>query len=99
MEVVSASSLPVGSLLWRPRPDAFMLTVVCKATFELAPGQARLLAQQEPIHKEDRPWGGDPAKSLYSASDLVPFKPGVDVVLVGSAYAPAGRTVRSLQAR
>src|SRR5262249_33606270 len=99
MEVVSASSLSVGSLLWRPRPDAWMLTFACKATFELLPGEARLAAQQEPLYDEGRHYAADTGRSLYAASDLVPFKPGADVVLVGSAHAPGGKPARSLFAR
>ena len=36
---------------------------------------------------------------MYSPSDLVPFKPRADVLLVGHAFAPKGEGVRSLVAR
>ena len=99
MEVVSRSSLPSSSLVWQSAPGAWTLTFVVKATFQLQPGQATLDASQEPIGDEDSHWDDDPRRSLYAASDLEPVKQHVDVVLVGSAFAPQGQPVRSLLAR
>lgn len=99
MEVLSRSALPSSSLLWQSAPGAWTLTFVVKATFQLQPGQAALAASQEPIGEEDSHWDDDPGRSLYAASDLEPLKPRVDVVLVGSAFAPQGQPVRSLLAR
>ena len=99
MEVLSRSSLPSSSLLWQSAPGAWTITFVTKATFQLSPGQATLAASQEPIGEEDSHWDDDPRRSLYAASDLEPVKPRVDVVLVGSAFAPQGQPVRSLLAR
>ncbi len=98
MEIVSLSGLPAGSLLWQKRPGLWMLTVVCKATFSLQPGEMPLAPEQEPINESDRPWSQD-IQSLYAAADLVPMKPRVDVILVGQAYAPGGQSVSSLVAR
>src|SRR6476620_10749291 len=98
MQIVALSALPVGSLLWQQRAGVWVLTVVCKATYALAPGEMRLAEEQEPINERDRPWS-DEIRSLYAASDLSPVKPGADVVLVGQAYAPGGTPVRSLLAR
>jgi hypothetical protein len=99
MEVLSRSSLPSSSLIWQHAPGAWTLTFVTKATFQLDPGQATLAASLEPIGEEDSHWDDDPRRSLYAASDLEPLKPRVDVVLVGSAFAPQGQPVRSLLAR
>ncbi len=99
MEVVSRSALPSSSLLWQHAPGAWTLTFVTKATFQLSPGQSTLAASHEPIDAEDSHWDDDPRRSLYAASDLEPLKPRVDVVLVGSAFAPQGQPVRSLLAR
>src|SRR5206468_2579065 len=41
----------------------------------------------------------DPQRSLYSPSDLAPFKQRGDVMLVGHAFAPRGEPVRSLVVR
>ena len=99
MEVVSLCPLRAGSVLWRPRPDRWTLTVVCKATYALAPGESVLAAEQERVNERDGYWDDDPRRSVYAPSDLSPFKPRADVVLVGHAYAPRSEVVRSLTAR
>ncbi|AKT37590.1 DUF2169 family type VI secretion system accessory protein [Chondromyces crocatus] len=99
MEAVSLSSLPVASLLWQSRPGTWLLTVVCKATFELQPMESRLAPEQEPINTTDRHWSDDASWSLYAPTDLVPYRPRADVLLVGHAFASRGARVRSLVAR
>ncbi|MCC6552352.1 MAG: DUF2169 domain-containing protein [Polyangiaceae bacterium] len=99
MDVVSACPLRVASILWQPRSGAFALTVVCAATFELAPGQSPLAADQEPPNEADGHWNDDERCSLHVASDLAPFKARADVVVVGYAYAPGGAPVPSLATR
>lgn len=99
MEVVSLSPLRVGSVLWQPRAGAYALTVVCKATYSLAPGECSLAHEQEPPNEADAHWNDDPARSLHFASDLVPFKARPEVLLTGLAYAPRGTPVPSLVAR
>ena len=54
MEVVSLSSLPVAGVAWQPSPGTHTLTVICKATFSLEPGESPFAAEQEPITDEDR---------------------------------------------
>src|SRR5580704_7469084 len=98
MDVVSHCSLPVAGRVWKPRPGAYALTFVCKATFALGPGKLALAAEQQPVHEFDRPWS-DTVTSLYAASDLAPRKLRADVVLIGNAYAPGGVPVRKLVAR
>ncbi|WP_437310175.1 DUF2169 family type VI secretion system accessory protein [Sorangium sp. So ce388] len=99
MDVVSDGSLPVASLLWQARASTWVLTVVCKATFTLAPAESPLAPAQEPIRERDAYRDDDPARSLIEASDLAPLKQGADVVLVGHAHAPGGKPARSLVAR
>src|SRR5262245_44677016 len=98
MEVVSRCSLPVAGRVWKPRPGAYILTFVCKATFKLAPGKLALAAEQQPVYDVDCPWSAA-VTSLYTAGDLAPKKPRADVVLIGSAYAPGGVPVQKLVAR
>jgi hypothetical protein len=98
MDVVSTCALPVASLLWQPRAGVYTLTVVCRATFLLQPGESTLAPEQEPPSLDDVP-SGDPARSLHAPSDLAPLKPLADVVLVGSAFAPGGQPARSFVAR
>ncbi|WP_437927533.1 DUF2169 domain-containing protein [Sorangium sp. So ce291] len=99
MDVVSHCPLPIASVVWQPRPAMWMLTVVCKATFLMRPGEAALAREQEPPHEDDQYWHNDARRSLRAACDLVPVKPWADVVLVGHAFAPGGEPVRSLIAR
>lgn len=99
MDVHSACRLPVASLLWRPSADAWALTVVCKATFTWSGSTLSLAEHQEPPTPADLHWDDDERRSLRAASDLVPIKPRVDVVLVGHAYAPDAAPVSRLSAR
>jgi hypothetical protein len=99
MELVSVSPLRVSSLLWQKGPSAWVLTLVCKATYDLLPGEARLADDQESPNESDDHWNDDVSRSVRSPSDLAPLKLRADVVLVGSAFAPGGVPARSLVAR
>jgi hypothetical protein len=99
MDVVSRCPLPVGSVIWQPRAGAFVLTVICKATYRLFPIESPLAEDQEDLNEADRYWDGEERSSLSAASDNVPFKRWADVTLVGHAYAPARQPVSSLIAR
>lgn len=99
MEIVSAGPLPAASLIWQPRPGAWVLTVVAKATYLLRPGELALAPSQESPAAEDRYAGDDPARALLRPRDLVPAKPLADVLLIGSAFAPDRRPARSLVVR
>lgn len=98
MDVSSACPLRVGSIVWQPRPGAYALTVVCKATYVLAAGTSSFTGEQDEVHARDIHWEG-PQSSLRHATDLVPFKRRPEVLLVGHAYAPGGQPVPSLVAR
>jgi hypothetical protein len=70
MEVVSLSALPVDSVAWQSSPGAATITVICKATFSLEPGESPLAAEQQPITDEDR----------------VASRPSAGIVLVGPGF-------------
>ena len=97
MDAIPASPLRASSIFWQG--SARVLTVVCKATFALAPGESTLEADAEDIHEEDAHWDDDRARSIFAPSDLVPYKARAEVLLVGNAFAPRGEPVRSLIAR
>lgn len=99
MDIVSLCPIRASSLPWQPRLGVHALTVICKATFDLVPGESRLAAEQEYPYDDENHWNDDPDRSLYSPSDLVPFKLRADVLLVGHAFAPHREPVRSLVAR
>ncbi len=91
--------LPGRGVLWQPRQGEYALGIVVKATFTLAPGEAKLATTQEPLVEGDTYWDGDAARSLLAASDLAPSKPLCDVVLVGHAYTPKGSASRQATVR
>lgn len=99
MDVVSSCLLRTGSIVWQPRPGAWALTVVCKATYLLAPNESPLAEDQDEPNEADGFWNDDATRSLSVASDLAPFKRRADVLLVGHAFAPGKQPVRSLMAR
>lgn len=99
MDVVSNCPLRVASIVWRPGPQSWALTVVCKATVQLDPGESRLAQIQDDPAAEDSHWDDDEARSLSSASDLVPFKERADVLLVGHAFAPGRQPARCVPIR
>jgi len=76
-----------------------MLTVVCKATFDLAVDESPLSEVQDEPLAHDEYWNDDEHASLSGASDIVPFKHGVDVLLVGYAHAPRVLSERPFFAR
>jgi hypothetical protein len=99
MRIVAASPLRTGSVVWQEQPGQYTLTVVCKATYALGPLTAPLLADPDEVNERDNHWDDDPQRSLYLPSDLAPFKPQPEVILVGSAFAPRAQPVRSLHVR
>lgn len=99
MDVVSSCPLRVASVVWQPRPGAWMLTVVCKATFVLMPVVSPLAPEQDEPNEADGYWNDEETRSLNFASDLALFKRRADVLVVGHAFAPERRPVGSLVAR
>jgi hypothetical protein len=91
-----------GTSIWQAQDGAATLTVCVRGTFSLVHGREAVLADaQEPV-TGDRYYergGGIRGPSLYAASELVPYKPRADVILVGSAFAPEQTPVDALIAR
>jgi hypothetical protein len=99
MEVISLCPLPVAGVLWKTEQRGWSLTVVCKATFELGPGELKLRKVQLPLARAERHYEDEPGHSVHVPADLVPFKPRVDVLVVGHAHAPGGKPTDTLTAR
>jgi hypothetical protein len=53
MDIVSLCRLRVAGLLWQPRAGAHALTILCKATFALRPGESPLAEEQDAPSKLD----------------------------------------------
>lgn len=85
--------------LWfksRDKSGAEHDVVVVKATFDIV-GESRLKisVDQEPVAVADRFYGAPNESSVEYESDLAPFKPRVDVVVLGDAHAPGGEPAAS----
>ena len=98
MEIITRGDVSCVTLLWQ-RGSGWVLTIVCKAVFDLKPGEAALVS--DPAEPFDRDLPGDPpfSRSLAGVNDRAPLKPRIDVVLTGHAHAPGNVPVRSLRTR
>lgn len=71
------------------------LYVVVKATFELGE-RLEIAEEQVPPTLADEYWDEPGTSSVKYASDMHLAKPSTDVVLVGQAWAPEGKTVQQV---
>ena len=99
VELVELSPLRAATLLWRPQHGGPVLTVICKATYQLSSGVSQLATVQDDVNERDLHKENNPKLGLYSASDIAPYKSRADVTLVGRAFAPPRELARSLVAR
>ncbi|HVK70015.1 MAG TPA: DUF2169 domain-containing protein [Polyangium sp.] len=99
MHVSATPPLAVAKLVWQPRPDAFVMTVVCKATYALRNGPCELVGSPDAPQPMDVFWQDGSPRSVRLPNDFAPFKRHVDVMVVGHAWAPHGQAVPSLVAR
>lgn len=83
-----------GAMLWR-RADRVSLTIIAKATLKLVPDGVATLAPPTELFRQEKLFPQGPC--LYADTDVVPYKPKVDVLYVGNAWAP--RPVQALRAR
>jgi hypothetical protein len=97
MRIKNARLFPTAVCFGKTAEGAPFLSVIIKGTFKLQHGAlpARPAAEQLPIFTADEPYDPkQPGGVLKFESDLVPFKPRTDVVLVGHAHAPYGRPAK-----
>ena len=99
MKVIANGPLRGAALTWQQKPGRFMTTVTCKITYHLAPDECTIAPGPTDLHVEDQYLDDNPSRSLVAPRDLVPCKRSVEVVLVGSAYAPRKEAVSYLVAR
>ncbi len=97
MRIVTDGHLSVAWRVFKIRPPRLSMTLFVKASYDLVPngpaaaGEAQLVSGD--LFVDD-----DPANALKYPSDLAPWKPRADVVLLGSAHAPGGNPVTTLRA-
>lgn len=81
-------------MLWR-RGDRVSLTIIAKARLLLVPDGVASLAPPTELYRQEKLLPQGPC--LYADTDVVPYKPKVDVLYIGNAWAP--RPVQALRAR
>jgi hypothetical protein len=96
MEIFNETSFPVTQMIWEDLQGQAKLTVIVKVTFTINNGKSIPADEQLPIFTADEHYGEDPLKPVKFESDMVPFKPRADVVLVGKAYSPGLKPVKRL---
>jgi hypothetical protein len=96
MRINNETPFSVATMLWEDLDGQMKLTVIVKATFAIERGEVAVADEQLPIFTTDEHYGDDLTASVRFESDLAPFKPRADVVLVGRAYAPRREPVKGL---
>jgi len=92
MELINKTPFSAARAVLQDRHGRDLLVVVVKQTFELSRGVPRPAEEQVPVTLADTFHGEPGESSVEFENDFAPVKPGTDVVLVGHAYAPGGRT-------
>jgi hypothetical protein len=71
------------------------IAATVKATFTVAGGRwLERAEEQDEVRHADEYHGAPGASSVRLPSDIAPFKPATDIIMVGHAYAPDGRPAR-----
>jgi hypothetical protein len=99
MKIKNARLYPTAFLYGKAAPNETFMAFIVKATFRMNAQRAPATnaKKQWPVLTTDVPYEKKAPKSLLRfESDLVPFKPRADIVLVGSAYAPGGQPTKTL---
>lgn len=88
----------VATVVFRHRA-AFHLAVVVKGSFQWVQGGRAQPMEAAPIERLDRPWDGDPMRSVERPMEIAPFLPRAEVLVTGHAYAPPGAMVPAASVR
>lgn len=94
MEIENYTPFIVEAIPFRSPEGKSILSIIVKGTFNIPnKGLAEIAYKQIPIFFGDEFYDSAKGGSLKFEADIVPFKPKADIVLVGKAYAPGGRSV------
>lgn len=93
MKIINDTPFAVSTMMWEDLKGQAHLSVIVKATFSFDKGNATIADKQLPVFTTDKHYNDDPIASIRFESDMVPFKPHADIVLVGKAYSPGKRPV------
>ncbi|MCI0694172.1 DUF2169 domain-containing protein [candidate division KSB1 bacterium] len=99
MDIVNETSFLEGFVVGIGPKRQPTLTIIIKGTFAV-PQRSKMQAVQAetqlPLAATDEYYNGNVTGSTKIESDLVPFKPRADIVLVGKAHAPGKRPVTAM---
>jgi hypothetical protein len=97
MEILNDSSFAIETIPCMGPEGKPVLTIIIKGTFDIIseqPGQ--VASEQIPVAFGDEYYNKKDGGSVKFESDVAPFKPRTDIVLVGRAHAPKGALVGAL---
>lgn len=99
LEIIRLCPFTVATVVWGEHPTGHRLTICVKGTFVLTHrADATIAPNQDSVHG-DISWDHNPQASLFAPSDFVPYKPKLDVIFSGRAFATGGTPVDSLTPR
>lgn len=97
MEILNDTPFVVETLPANGPGGKTVLTLIVKGTFEMHPNEPVSVAgEQIPVAFGDEFYDEKQGGSVKFESDMAPFKPRADIVLVGKAHAPGGRMVQTI---
>src|SRR5262245_53877319 len=99
MKIHLDDQLCIGWHIIKKNPPALSAALIAKAVFRLTPGKVEFWPETDITLVGDIYDADDPSRCLRYGSDLAPFKPRADVLLVGNAHAPHGTPVTNLRVR
>ena len=93
MEIINNTKFYVETSPFKCQDGSFVLSIIVKGSFEFNSREVRVAKEQLPICFGDELFDEEDGGSVKFESDMVPFKPKTDIVLVGKAYAAGGKPV------
>jgi hypothetical protein len=97
VQLLNETPFAAATMPWEDLEGRAKLTVIVKSTFGIEPrAETAIASSQLPVLFADENYSKDPISSVRFESDMAPFKPKADIVLVGKAFAPEGKTVRGV---
>lgn len=90
MDIANETPFPATTMLWEDIEGNARLSIIVKATFSINKKGPIVSGEQWPIFNADHHHNDDPLAPVRFETDMAPFKPRADIVLVGRAYAPDG---------
>lgn len=94
MKISNMTSFEVETLTSKWPDNKTYLTIVVKGTFDInSDNSVKISMEQIPIAYGDEFYDEKNGGNVKFESDLAPFKPRADIVVVGKAYAPNGKAI------